>query len=75
MIVGLMLLPRLEVWKDRWIVKLNLEKGTFQEIDHQHDEAWMRPGIPSTFIAQELWVLSDNETIYFQSEVTGISFI
>jgi hypothetical protein len=32
--------------KDRWIVNLNLVEGTFEEIDYQHDEAWIGgPGI------------------------------
>jgi hypothetical protein len=34
--------------KDRWLVKLNLERGSFEELDYQHDEAWIGgPGIPS----------------------------
>jgi hypothetical protein len=33
--------------KDR-LVKLNLERGSFEELDYQHDEAWIGgPGIPS----------------------------
>jgi hypothetical protein len=29
-------------------VKLNLERGSFEELDYQHDEAWIGgPGIPS----------------------------
>jgi hypothetical protein len=32
--------------KDRWLVKLNLERGSFEELDYQHDEAWIGgPGI------------------------------
>jgi acetyl esterase/lipase len=63
--------------KDRWIVKLNLEKGTFQEIDYQHDEAWIGgPGIPSyKYSSGTLGFLSDNETIYFQSEATAYSHL
>jgi len=63
--------------KERWLVNLNLENGTFEEIDHQHDEAWIGgPGIPSySFGSGNLGFLYDNETIYFQSEATGFSHL
>ncbi|MTH18264.1 prolyl oligopeptidase family serine peptidase [Flavobacterium sp. LC2016-01] len=63
--------------KDRWLVNLNLEKGTFEEIEYQHDEAWIGgPGIPSySFASGNLDFLADNETIYFQSEATGYSHL
>lgn len=63
--------------KDRWIVSLNLENGTFEEIEHQHDEAWIGgPGIPSNAFGRgTLGFLADNETIYFQSEATGYSHL
>lgn len=63
--------------KDRWLVSLNLQKGSFTEIEHQHDEAWIGgPGIPSySFDSGTLGFLSDNQTIYFQSEATGYSHL
>ena len=63
--------------KDRWLVSFNLEKGTFEEIEHQHDEAWIGgPGIPSySYATGTLGFLGDNETIYFQSEETGYSHL
>lgn len=63
--------------KDRWLVNLNLATGSFKEIEHQHDEAWIGgPGIPSyAFIFGTLGFLADNETIYFQSEKTGYSHL
>lgn len=63
--------------KDRWIISLNLETGTFTEIDHQHDDAWIGgPGIPAyTFETGTLAFLGDNQTIYFQSEATGYSHL
>lgn len=63
--------------KDRWLVNLNLGKGTFEEIEHQHDEAWIGgPGIPSdSFDSGTLGFLGDNQTIYFQSEETGYSHL
>lgn len=63
--------------KDRWIVKLDLENNSFKELDYQHDEAWIGgPGIPSYAYSQgTLDFLGDNETIYFQSEVTGYSHL
>ncbi|WP_240345154.1 prolyl oligopeptidase family serine peptidase [Flavobacterium sp. CLA17] len=63
--------------KDRWIVSLNLENGSFTEIEHQHDEAWIGgPGIPAySFESGILGFLADNETVYFQSEATGYSHL
>ena len=63
--------------KERWIIKLNLDKGTFEEIEYQHDEAWIGgPGISAySFGSGTLGFLSDNETVYFQSEATGYSHL
>jgi dipeptidyl aminopeptidase/acylaminoacyl peptidase len=63
--------------KDRWLVKLNLDKNTFEEIDYQHDDAWIGgPGIPSdAYDAGTIGFLGDNETIYYQSEATGYSHL
>ena len=63
--------------KDRWIINLNLENGTFEEIEHQHDEAWIGgPGISSySFNPETLGFIGDNETIHFQSEETGYSHL
>jgi dipeptidyl aminopeptidase/acylaminoacyl peptidase len=63
--------------KDRWLIKLNLDKNNFEEIDYQHDESWIGgPGIPSyPFDSGIIGFLGDNETIYFQSEATGYSHL
>jgi dipeptidyl aminopeptidase/acylaminoacyl peptidase len=63
--------------KDRWLVKLNLDKNTFEEIDYQHDDAWIGgPGIPSdAYDTGTIGFLGDNETIYYQSEATGYSHL
>ena len=63
--------------KDRWIVQLNLSTGEITELDHQHDEAWIGgPGIPNySFGGGTLGFLKDNETIYFQSEISGYSHL
>jgi dipeptidyl aminopeptidase/acylaminoacyl peptidase len=63
--------------KDRWIISLNLENGTFTEAEHQHDDAWIGgPGIPAySFEQKVLGFLSDNQTIYFQSEISGYSHL
>ena len=63
--------------KDRWIISINLENGTFTEVEHQHDDAWIGgPGIPAySFDQKTLGFLGDNQTIYFQSEVTGYSHL
>jgi len=63
--------------KDRWIVNINSQDGTFKEIDHQHDEAWIAgPGIPDySFPDETIHFLGDNQTIYYQSEATGFSHL
>lgn len=63
--------------KDRWIISLNIENGTFKEIEYQHDDAWIGgPGIPHyNFETGTLAFLGDNQTIYFQSEATGYSHL
>jgi dipeptidyl aminopeptidase/acylaminoacyl peptidase len=63
--------------KDRWIILIDLSTGQFNEIDHQHDEAWIGgPGI-SNWNEEEgtLGWLNDDLTVYFQSEVTGYSHL
>jgi hypothetical protein len=56
--------------------KAEFRKGSFEELDYQHDEAWIGPGIPSYADASgALGFLGDNETIYFQSEATGYSHL
>ncbi|KUJ60068.1 peptidase S9 [Flavobacteriaceae bacterium CRH] len=63
--------------KDRWLVSLNFENGTFKEIEHQHDEAWIGgPGISQYSVEPGIvGFLADNETVYFQSEATGYSHL
>ncbi|NHN25717.1 S9 family peptidase [Flavobacterium jejuense] len=63
--------------KDRWIMQLDLNSGKIIELDHQHDEAWIGgPGIPNySFGGGTLGFLKDNETIYFQSEISGYSHL
>ena len=63
--------------KDRWIMQLDLTTGRFNLVDHQRDEAWIGgPGIggwdPGT---GNIGWLDDNETLWFQSEVTGYSHL
>lgn len=61
--------------KDRWIMRLNPETGELSMIDRQRDEAWIGgPGIGGAWGGGALgWI--DEETIYFQSEVSGYSHI
>lgn len=59
--------------KDRWIFLADLEKGIPVLLDHQHDEAWI--GGPGIGYGGSLGWLPDNETIWFQSEVTGYSHL
>jgi acetyl esterase/lipase len=63
--------------KDRWIILIDLAKGTFIELEKQHDEAWIGgPGISSWNMEEgTLGWLSDDESIYFQSEESGYSHL
>ncbi len=63
--------------KDRWLALINFSDKTVKTIEHQHDEAWIGgPGIGwfSDYKKTSGW-LSDNETVYFQSEKTGWSHL
>jgi dipeptidyl aminopeptidase/acylaminoacyl peptidase len=63
--------------KDRWIVLIDLNKGSFKELNHQNDDAWIGgPGISSWNEAERIldW-LEDGKSIYFQSEESGFSHL
>ena len=60
--------------KDRWIMNLDPATRKLQTIDRQRDEAWIGgPGIGGN--TGVLGFLSDNQTIYFQSEADGYSHL
>lgn len=60
--------------KDRWICLLDPSDGSLKAIDRQRDEAWVAgPGIGG-FTASVGW-LTDNETVWFQSEESGYSHL
>ncbi len=63
--------------KDRWIVRLDLKNNKVEELEHQHDPAWIGgPGISEwNFDAGNIGFLKDNESIYFQSEESGYSHL
>ncbi|MCX7549478.1 S9 family peptidase [Xanthomarina sp. F2636L] len=62
-------------YKDRWLVLLNPENGTVENLDHQHNEAWIAgPGIGG-YGGGDLGWMPDNKSIWFQSEKTGYSHI
>jgi len=63
--------------KDRWIVSIDLTSGKIQELEHQHDEAWIGgPGISSWNMASgTLDWLPDGKNFYFQSEESGYSHL
>lgn len=61
--------------KDRWVVKIDLQNGKIESLDHQHDEAWIAgPGIGGSFGGSTLGFIDEN-AIYFQSEATGYSHL
>ncbi|WP_233632605.1 prolyl oligopeptidase family serine peptidase [Parapedobacter sp. ISTM3] len=61
--------------KDRWIMRLDAEKGILHLIDRQRDEAWIAgPGIGRSWGTGNIgWI--DESSIYFQSEASGYSHI
>ncbi|MBZ9652872.1 S9 family peptidase [Psychroflexus montanilacus] len=62
--------------KDRWIALLNLNTGSLENLDRQHDEAWIAgPGIGSYYGGGTLGWLADDTHVYFQSEATGYSHL
>lgn len=63
--------------KDRWIARLDLSNNKIEELEHQHDAAWIGgPGISEwNFENSTLGFLKDNESIYFQSEESGFSHL
>ncbi len=61
-------------FKDRWIMQLDAETGKLSLINRQHDSAWIAgPGIAWLDFPNIGWL--NNNTIYFQSEVTGWSHL
>jgi dipeptidyl aminopeptidase/acylaminoacyl peptidase len=63
--------------KDRWIMALDLESGKMTQLDRQRDEAWVGgPGISSwNFWSGNIGWMKDDQTIWFQSELTGFSHL
>ncbi|MFK8101284.1 MAG: prolyl oligopeptidase family serine peptidase [Saprospiraceae bacterium] len=63
--------------KDRWIMLLDLATGKLQNLDRQHDDAWIGgPGISSwNFVQGNMGWLADNQTVWYQSETTGYSHL
>ncbi len=62
--------------KDRWIATLNLEQGTLNQLDWQHDEAWIGgPGISNWDFSPGTLGWLDEERLFFQSEATGFSHL
>ena len=62
-------------YKDLWIVLLDIENGTVENLDHQHDEAWIAgPGIRG-YGRGDLGWMPDNKSIWFMSEKTGFSHL
>jgi dipeptidyl aminopeptidase/acylaminoacyl peptidase len=63
--------------KDRWIVHLSLGDTVFNELERQHDDAWIGgPGISSwNFATGTLGWMKDGKQIYYQSEETGYSHL
>jgi len=62
-------------YKDRWIVLLDPESGKVEQLDRQHDQAWVAgPGIGGYRGGSLGWMPNGRE-IWFQSEKTGYSHL
>ncbi len=62
--------------KDRWIVSIDLDNGSIDLLDHQHDEAWIGgPGISNWNMVPGTLGFIDENTIYYQSEEIGYSHL
>lgn len=61
--------------KDRWIMGLDPRSGELEQLEHQHDEAWIGgPGVGRRYRTPAMgWI--DEHSIYFQSEATGYSHL
>lgn len=62
--------------KHRWIVSLDLDKATYNELEYQHDEAWIGgPGISgwNEVPGNIKWV--NDDVFFFQSEESGYSHL
>ncbi|WP_338732422.1 S9 family peptidase [Mangrovimonas cancribranchiae] len=61
-------------YKDRWIMTINLEDGSLNLVDYQHDDAWIGgPGI-GWFSRPEMGWLNQ-ETVWYKSEKTGYAHL
>ena len=62
-------------YKDRWIVLLDPKTGKVEQLDRQHDEAWIGgPGI-GRWSGGSLGWMPDDKSIWFMSEKTGYSHL
>ncbi|MBO0342637.1 prolyl oligopeptidase family serine peptidase [Flagellimonas profundi] len=62
-------------YKDRWIVLLDPKTGKVEQLDRQHDEAWIAgPGI-GRWGGGSLGWMPDDKSIWFMSEKTGYSHL
>lgn len=60
--------------KDRWLMMLDTATGKLKLLDRQHDDAWVGgPGTGGFGGGNTGWV--DENTFWFQSEVTGYSHL
>ncbi|MCK0161710.1 S9 family peptidase [Allomuricauda sp. F6463D] len=62
-------------YKDRWIVLLDPKTGNVEQLDRQHDEAWVGgPGI-GRYRGGNMGWMPDDKKIWFMSEKTGYSHL
>jgi len=67
---------RSQDYKDRWIAKVNQTTGMLENLDHQHDEAWIGgPGIVRWMGPGTVGWMPDNDRFWFQSEESGYSHL
>ena len=58
-------------YKDRWLALVNINDGSVETLENQHDKAWIAgPGI-GWFSGRSLGWMPDNKSIWYVSEVSG----
>ncbi|HAA12032.1 MAG TPA: S9 family peptidase [Cytophagales bacterium] len=61
--------------KDRWIVKVNLEEGSVENLNRQHDDAWIAgPGV-GWFSQGTLGWIPNSSKLWFVSEASGYAHL
>lgn len=62
-------------YKDRWLALLNIEDGSIENLEHQHDKAWIGgPGVGGWGGSSLGW-MPDNKSVWYISEKSGYAHL